>query len=348
MSTSEPCPPEESLSRFLDGELDVSELGMLEQHLDGCNDCRRLLAVLQQQEEQDERPSTARSGWLTGMGPGTLPPGFLFDGRYRLERLLGRGAVGEVYQATDTMLCTRVALKLLVGTRLRDSEAEKLLRREVLITREIAHGNVCRIFDAGRADGICYLTMELLEGGTLRNFLQGAGLLDHEDARPFVYQMTAGLQAAHDAGVVHRDFKSENILLVPGDPGPPRVVVTDFGLAKVFAGKGLISTLGVRRTGTLTHAAPEQLRGESVGTAADIYALGVVLFELISGGHLPVIGSNELEIIRHRAQGKSPSLRRFRADVPPRWEQVISRCMYLDPAHRPRRPAEIFRALYPH
>lgn len=330
------------MSRFLEGELEAAELEGLETHLDHCAPCRQLLSVLQSEV------GPPRAGWLTETGQGTLPPGFMFDGRYRLHRLVGRGAVGEVYEATDTMLCTRVALKLLVGARVRDSEADKLLRREVLITREIAHGNVCRIFDAGRADGICYLTMELLEGGTLRKFLQGAGMLEHEEARPFVYQMAAGLQAAHDAGIVHRDFKSDNILLVPSHPGPPRVVVTDFGLAKVFTGRGLISTLGVRRTGTLTHAAPEQLRGEPVGTAADIYALGVVLFELISGGNLPVLGDNELDMIRHRAQGEVPSLRRFRADVPPRWEQVICRCMYLDPIHRPRRPMEIFRALYPH
>jgi serine/threonine protein kinase len=338
------CPSEETLLAFLCGKLGRAELSALDQHLDACRACRDLLAALVPVARRPESP------------PSPLPPslaiGSTVAGRYRIERFIGRGGMGEVYQAHDGLLHAPVALKTVSATLSDDVAAVRRLRREVLLARRITHPNVCRIFDLGEERELVFLTMELLEGETLRQRLLAGGRLDATAALPLVVQMAAGLEAAHRAGVIHRDFKSENVLLAR-DPGPPageRVVVTDFGLARASvvpggSGRDPATTAAGAVVGTFTHAPPEQLQGLPLTPAADVHALGVVLYELVTGGLLPFAGRSAMEAAERRLRDEAPSPRRLVPDLDPRWEAVILRCLARDPAARFPGAAAVAEAL---
>jgi len=331
------CPAEETLLAFLRGKLGRAELAALDQHLDACRACRDLVAALVDVARHPEAP------------PGPLPPalavGATVAGRYRIDRFIGRGGMGEVYQAHDGLLHERVALKTVSATLSDDAAAVRRLRREVQLARRITHPNVCRIFDLGEERDLVFLTMELIEGETLRQRLLARGRLDAVAALPLVAQMAAGLEAAHRAGVIHRDFKSDNVLLA-GE----RVVVTDFGLARgrvVLGGSGRdpATTAAGAVIGTFTHAPPEQLQGLPLTPAADVHALGVVLYEMVTGGLLPFAGRSAMEVAERRLRDEAPSPRRLVPDLDPRWEAVILRCLARDPAARFPGAAAVAEAL---
>lgn len=291
-----------------------------------------------------------RSGtqtWLQAPVLGTIAPGTVLAGRYRIDRLVGRGGMGEVYEATDEILRTTIGFKSLTVAELQQDESQKRLRREVLVARQVTHRNVCRIFDFGVTPDMCFLTMEFLPGTTLRQHICAGTPMAPHIVRSIVQQLTDGLKAAHDAGVVHRDFKTENVILVPGSAAPTRAVITDFGLA-AWVGPGTpVSTLGARFAGTITHASPEQLRGGAVTLATDIYALGVVLFELATSGALPTNGRSPYEIAAQRLNEPAPSPRQFAPEVDQNWERVIAQCLERDASARPRTADEVFHMLYP-
>ncbi len=309
--------------------------------MDRCGNCRELLHAM-----RGDRTAGSR-GWLSRDTMGTIAPGTVVAGRYRITRLIGRGGMGEVYEAEDLMLHTVVGLKSLTVREMKHEDSQRRLRREVLMARQVTHPNVCRIFDFGATPELCFLTMEYLPGTTLRKYLTEKGHLDEDAARPFVFQITAGLQAAHNAGVIHRDLKSENVLLVDSDRGPPRAVITDFGLAKTTSPGGPLSTIGGQFAGTLTHAAPEQLRGHRSTPLTDIYALGVILFELTTGGRLPLAGSTPFEIAHARLSLPAPTPRSLGVAVSRIWEQTIAACLEREPGGRPPRASDVFKTLYP-
>src|SRR2546421_7739345 len=221
-------------------------------------------------------PAAAADG-EPAAGPPAFAEGELAGGRWRIVRLLGAGGMGEVYEAEDTELHEHVALKALPSRLAGDAEAIARLRREVQLARKVTHKNVCRIFDLGlhERDGhaTAFLTMELLSGETLAARLAGAGPLTPDQALPLLAQMAAALDEAHAAGVLHRDLKSANVLLVSGE----RAMLMDFGIARRRGSE----------TGTIygspDYMAPEQLAGFEVTAAADIYALGVVAYEMVTG-----------------------------------------------------------------
>jgi eukaryotic-like serine/threonine-protein kinase len=341
MSTTQTCPDDEILTRFASGTLPQVALQQLEAHLDVCPECRLLLSALKGGKDRGKQT------WLHGVAVGTIAPGTVFAGRYRIDRLVGRGGMGEVYEATDELLRTTIGFKSLTVAELQQDESQKRLRREVLMARQVTHPNVCRIFDFGATPEMCFLTMEFLPGTTLRQHVCAGAARDPNTVRSIVQQLTGGLQAAHDAGVVHRDFKSENVILVENSSSPPRAVITDFGLA-AWVGPGTpISTLGARFAGTITHASPEQLKGQPVTPATDVYALGVVLFELVTDGALPISGRTPYEVAAQRLNTIAPSPRQWVPDVDPLWESVIAQCLDRDPSARPARIDQVFQMLYP-
>ena len=208
--------------------------------------------------------------------------GEVIAGRYRIVRVAGIGGMGVVYEVEDLELGERVALKTLHAGPGADEQEVARLRREAQLSRRVTHPNVCRIYDAGRHGEIIFVTMELLEGETLSEHLVARGRLAPDSAANILRQICAGLQAAHDAGVIHRDFKSGNVMLVTRG-SDTRAVITDFGLARqsgpaldAFASHGRIA-------GTPAYMAPEQIQGAALTPAVDIYALGVVAFELVTG-----------------------------------------------------------------
>ncbi len=267
-------------------------------------------------------------------------------GRYRVQRPLGSGAMGDVWEVWDEELEIPVALKALSESLRANADALRRMKQEVLLARSIAHPNVCRVYDLGRHDGTettWFLTMELLHGVTLRERLTLVGRLPPDEALRIARQIAAGLAAAHQAGVLHRDFKSSNVMLVRN--GNDRVVVTDFGLAREFTRSGgSDSTVSGAIIGTPAYMAPEQVCGAAVGTAADVYALGVVLFEMVTGS-LPFEGDNGFEMLLRRLVDEPPRPSTRTPDLDPVWDVVTLRCMERDPERRYAAPEQVVEAL---
>jgi tetratricopeptide (TPR) repeat protein len=271
-------------------------------------------------------------------------------GRYRIVRFVAKGGMGEVYEAEDFELGERVALKTVRPEVAAQPGVVERFKREIQLARKVSHPSVCRTFDIGRhqAPGgpdVLFLTMEYLEGETLSQRLRSGGRLSAADALPLVRQMAAALQAAHDAGIVHRDFKSSNVMLVPAKGGP-RVVVTDFGLARAPAdeGDGSSSLTGAGVVGTPYYMAPEQVIGGKIGASADIYSLGIVLYEMVTG-RLPFGGDSPLSIAVKRLTEKPPPPRQTVPDLDPRWEATILRCLERNPPDRCPSATEVVRSL---
>ena len=281
--------------------------------------------------------------------PNAFEPGQLLANRFRIVRFIAFGGMGEVYEAEDTELSGRVALKTIRREIGEDAGMLDRFRREVHLARQVTHPNVCRIYDVFRDGDTTFLAMELLAGETLTERIRREKRLSPADALPIVAQAAAGLSAAHRAGVVHRDFKSANVMLVPdaNESAGTRVVVTDFGLARRHAAAGQDSaaaTVTSAITGTPSYMAPEQVDGGPITPATDVYALGVVMYEMVTGT-LPFEGDTPLSIaVKRLKEPPPPPTRRFK-DVPPLWEKTILRCLEREPANRYRSAADVVAAL---
>jgi serine/threonine protein kinase len=260
--------------------------------------------------------------------------GEVIAGRYTVTRFLAAGGMGEVYEVDDRALGERVALKTILPEIAADPTALERFRRETLLARKVTHPNVCRIFDighhqpegAGDGEEVTFLTMELLGGETLAARLK-RGRVPPEEALPLVRQIAAGLGAAHRAGVVHRDLKPANVFLVPERDGV-RAVITDFGLARTdAAGKALADMTGTGEVlGTPAYMAPEQLEGKVPTPATDIYALGLVLYEMVTGQRA-FVGDTLFQIAIQRLQGEPTAPSVHLPGLDPLWEYTILRCL---------------------
>jgi serine/threonine-protein kinase len=294
---------------------------------------------------------------ITGDGPPPSGrPSFAEDqllaGRYRIVRFISRGAGGEVYEAEDLELRVRVALKSIRASIARDPDALARFKREILLARSISHPNVCRIFDLGQhrdgGGGAFFLTMELLDGETLADRIERRGRLPEAEALPLVRQMAAALGAAHDAGVVHRDFKPGNVVIVPSRDGE-RAVVADFGLALATATPGDARdaarlTAEGKIVGTPAYVAPEQVNGEPITPRTDVYALGLVMYEMVTG-QLAFGGETLLSVVARRLAEPPPPPASIVPDLDRRWEAVILRCLERAPAARFASAADVVAAL---
>jgi serine/threonine protein kinase len=335
------CIDEDQALAFVQGQLSPQAVQRVDDHTDRCPACRALL----------KEAVRAFRGRVTEPGMSSplltrLVPGDELAGRYRIVRFIAAGGMGEVYEAEDLQLHTRIAVKTLAAALSDDPQAIRRLKLELNLTRRITHPNVCRMFDMGMHEppgtppgaGVVFITMELVPGQSLGQRLRGGGPLSTDEALPIVESMVAALGAAHRAGIIHRDFKSDNVMLAPPlTPGaPPWVVVMDFGLARASVpGLASISTTFDSRSlvGTLAYMAPEQMQGKPVTPATDIYALGVVMFEMVTG-ELPFgadpprqTASRRLAEAWRAGGGSTKGLDR-------RWETAILRCLQPDPQRR--------------
>jgi len=257
---------------------------------------------------------------------GRFVPGTLLGGRYRIIGLLGRGGMGEVYRATDLTLGQSVALKFLPEEA---SHNERLLERfhgEVRVARLVSHPNVCRVYDIGEVEGMPFISMEYVDGEDLASLLLRIGRLPADKAVETARKLCAGLTAAHDRGVIHRDLKPQNIMINKRG----EVVIMDFGLAAI---SDQLSGAEVRN-GTPAYMAPEQLKGAGVTARSDIYALGLVLYELFTGKR-PYDAKSVQELIDLQDSVQLISMTSVAAEIDPAVEKAIRRCLDPDPARRP-------------
>jgi tetratricopeptide (TPR) repeat protein/tRNA A-37 threonylcarbamoyl transferase component Bud32 len=283
-------------------------------------------------------------------------PGDLAADRFRITRFLARGGMGEVYEAEDVELHERVALKSIRSELLDDSRVLERFKREVYLARKVTHPNVCRIFDlfrqpsnpaAGSGRGsVAFVAMELLEGETLADLLRRQPRLSEPEAQPIALQIAAGLGAAHAAGVLHRDFKPGNVLLVPGARGV-RAVITDFGLAlrsnqDVSLGASVTGTGEV--LGTPAYMSPEQVEAKELTPASDVYSLGLVLYQMVTGTRA-FEDSTPLSMAVRRIKENPPPPRSLVPDLDPRWESVILKCLERNPKDRFQNADEVADAL---
>ncbi len=246
---------------------------------------------------------------------------------YRLLRKLGEGGMGDVYLAEDTVLGRPVALKFLPESLLRDSERRSRLFREARAAALIDHPNVCAVHEIDEVDGHPFLVMAYIEGQNLEDRI-AEGALELEDALNIACQLADGLQAAHQQGVVHRDLKPANIIISAGDA---RVRIIDFGLAHLSAGTRL--TEPGAAIGTASYISPEQMNGKAADQRSDIWSLGVILYEMLTGERL--FRGKHREAVFYAIAHQTPQpMNRSVAGIPAELERIVSKCLEKDPSRR--------------
>jgi serine/threonine protein kinase len=253
-------------------------------------------------------------------------PDGVAGGRYRLERPLGHGGMASVYLARDSELGRPVAVKLLAENAAGDDGLRERFVREARLAARLSHPNVVSVFDAGEDEGRPYIVMEHVEGETLSEVIGRRGRLPHEEARALALQAAHGMAHAHAAGLVHRDIKPQNLLLRKDGT----LKIADFGIARAAEGTALTQAGTV--LGTAAYLAPEQAVGEEVTPASDVYSLGAVLYELLTGR--PPLQVESLDDLAKRKA--IPPVREVAPDVPRDLEDVVMRCLARIPDYRPR------------
>jgi serine/threonine-protein kinase len=265
--------------------------------------------------------------------------GDLFAGRYDIQSILGRGGMGVVYRAHDRDLDDLVAIKTLRSDAVSaDPTLLDRFKQEIKLARRITHPNILRTHDLGETSGLRYLSMEYVKGITLKHLVESDQILPTPVALRIAKQMCAGLAAAHEAGVIHRDIKPQNILIEPSGG----LKIMDFGIARLTEDRGMTATGTV--IGTPDYMSPEQARGLPLDFRSDIYSTGVVLYELFTGA-LPFEGDSPLAVVLKHVQEKPPSPQAKNPRVDPKVAAIILRCMQKDPAERFASVNELYEAL---
>ncbi len=360
------CPSDDDLAAHLAGELDADAVQAIAEHLDGCDACRAIVAAMVKDaapptpDTRSRAPATvAATKQARRRGP-HVSVGGMID-RYRVLRLLGQGGMGMVYAAHDTELDRQVAVKVM-RPELGDAVADRLVRESRLMAK-VAHPAVITVFDSGRAGEQVWVAMEYIEGSTLGGWLHAAPRTWLEIVEMF-RRAGEGLGAAHKAGLVHRDFKPENVLLALDGDRVARVVVTDLGVARAITDVGATGATPAPMTpihvsltatgvavGTPAYMAPEQLDAKEVDARADVFAFGVALWEAL-WGERPFPGRSVPEIRNAIDRGPRPPPAQPRArgasDRPPAWiERTLRAAVSADPAHRPASMADLLARLDP-
>ena len=287
------------------------------------------------------RPASGSSypshpSWLStpDVSHGRFPPGSIIADRYRIVGRLGQGGMGEVYRADDLKLGQAVALKFLPPALETEPMRLAQFHNEVRLARQIAHKNVCRMYDVGDADGLPFMTMEYVDGEDLASLLRRIGRLPEDKALELAHQLCAGLAAAHERGVLHRDLKPANVMI----DGAGEVRITDFGLAAIEG------TANTGHAGTPAYMAPELLAGKDPSVQSDLFALGLVLYELFTGRRA-YTAQTLRDLVRQQNESTITPPRSVVKDLDPVIERTIIRCLERDPADRPRSALAVAGAL---
>ena len=295
----------------------------------GCGsrlDLSSMPTELQDDSLSNSQPSIPQDG-------SPLVAGQILSGRYRIVGQLGKGGMGEVYRADDLSLEQTVAIKFL-SPQFADNEAvRQRFQQEVRVARQISHPNLCRVHDIGEVDGRLYLTMEYIDGEDLASLIRRIGYLPRDKAVEIAQQLCGGLAAAHRQGMLHRDLKPANVML----DGKGAVKITDFGLA------GAGSEIEDIRSGTPAYMSPEQLSGKEVTEKSDLYALGLVLYEVFTGR--PAFRADSMAELQLQQASAPATPSSHVEEIDPAAERVILRCIDPDPSNRPESAIAVAAAL---
>jgi serine/threonine protein kinase len=334
------CLTDDEVVELVGGRLRGARASAAHAHLDECTVCQSVVTgAVHGSSAERERAGDASWG-------ATFRTGQVVAGRYRILRFVARGGMGEVYEAFDRDLEERVALKAVLSTACDSQNAVRRLKAEVQLAHRVSHANVCRIYDLGlhvfasTRGTMNFLTMEFVEGERLRERIERARV-PLPEALDIARQLLHGLRAAHAAGILHRDFKSDNVMLRPMSGGRVSPVIMDFGLARAMDTDSARLTSGTNGLiGTPCYMAPEQLEGQPLTIASDIYSFGVVWFEMLAS-QLPFSPRAPFERL-HRAPRKPSSVYR---DIPEDVDRIVLGCLERTPEKRFRAVEEVLAEL---
>jgi len=278
-----------------------------------------------------------KSMWLARSGPGVagdsqqmtamLNIAGILESRFQVMQELGRGGMGIVFLAYDKQLKENVAIKVLSPMLSHDSESLERMRREVTAARRITHMNVIKIYDIAEAGGLHYITMEYFPGENLRQLIHRKGPLSLQEGLQIAFQICDGLAAAHAQGVIHRDLKSQNVIL--NERGQVKII--DLGLARTNQLEGMTATGLIM--GTPEYMSPEQILGKRTDERSDLYSFGIMLYEMFAG-KVPFSGDSPISVgFRHVKENCEP-LRSAQPQIPAHLAEVVDRLLQKDPAHR--------------
>ncbi len=264
---------------------------------------------------------------FASIGATIFEVGSVLGGRYEIQALLGMGGMGAVYKAHDSEVDRAVGLKVIRPDLAGNPAILARFKQELILARQVTHKNIIRIYDLSEAEGVKFITMEFIEGEDLRTILTRQGKLTPDEAIGIIRQSCSGLQAAHQEGVIHRDLKPSNIMR----DGAGRVVIMDFGLAKTVASDGMTQT-GMM-IGTMEYMSPEQAMGSELDARSDIFAIGLIFYELITG-NMPYRAESAIASLVKRTQERAVPLHEVDPDVPHAVSQIVAKCLERDPKNR--------------
>jgi pSer/pThr/pTyr-binding forkhead associated (FHA) protein len=262
-------------------------------------------------------------------------------GGYRLDQLIGQGGMGVVYLGTSEQTGQRAAVKLLTPDLARQSGFRERFVREARYANSLNHPNVIEVYDAGEQDGVLYIVMQLVEGYDLKNVLSQQGALEPARAVRLMGQVASALDTAHAMGLLHRDIKPGNVMIVPGEP--EHAYLTDFGLSKNVSSDSIALTAQGEFVGTIDYTAPELVLGKESDSRLDVYSLGCLFFECLAG-QPPFNKERDVEVLYAHIQDPPPKITEKRSDVPPELDDVIAKAMAKKPEDRYATATEFINA----
>ncbi len=270
----------------------------------------------------DAGPRAPRSA-ISQMGQDTLQPGTLLGERYEVVKILGEGGMGAVYKARDRELNRMVALKVIRPDLARNQAIIDRFKQELILSHQVTHKNVIRIYDLGEAEGMKFITMEYIEGEDLRSIIHKKKKLDPEEAVDIMQQVCRALEAAHGVGVIHRDLKPQNIMR----DKTGRILVMDFGLARTVGGDGMTQSGAL--VGTMEYMSPEQALGKELDQRSDLFALGLIFYELLTG-EMPFKADSALASLIKRTQERVTPISESHSSIPASLSLIVSKCLERD------------------
>jgi len=271
-------------------------------------------------------------------GDGLLEAGTVLAVRYEILKTLGVGGMGAVYKAKDLEMDRMVALKVIRPDLARNASIVDRFKQELRLSHQVTHKNVIRIYDLGEGEGVKFITMEYIEGQDLRSLIQEKKKFAPEEAVEIMRQVCQALEAAHSVGVIHRDLKPQNIMR----DTTGRILVMDFGLARTIEGDGMTQTGAL--VGTMDYMSPEQALGKELDQRSDIFALGLIFYELLTG-KMPFKADSVLASLIKRTQERAAPVSTHDAEIPPALSGIVSKCLESDTSLRYQRTSEVLENL---